>query len=120
MTLPSPQRFSLSFDVVLEGKETLLAGPGLKNIFLSQNMSPEFGTRSCVNAKLLSLLFFSAQGPFDKSYFECCSVWISLILRVQSGRLECRSQFFHFENVLVRVMMKSHSVSGLVIRLNFP
>ena len=44
---------------------------------------------------------------------------MSLILRSGLDDSMCRFQFFPFENDLVREMMKSHSVLGLVIRLIF-
>ena len=46
--------------------------------------------------------------------------WISRIPRSVLDDFKCRSQFFCFQNVHVREMVKSHSVLGLVIRLDFP
>ena len=51
---------------------------------------------------------------------HCWSVWLSLIVRSGLDDSKCRSQLFPCENVPVRQMMKSHSVLGLVIRLNCP
>ena len=47
-------------------------------------------------------------------------VWISLILRSGLDESDCRSQFSPFQNIPVCEMMKSHSESGLVIRLKYP
>ena len=44
---PVRNEFSLSFEVLIEGEETLLSG--------LENMILEFGARSCVSSQLMSL-----------------------------------------------------------------
>ena len=65
-------------------------------------MNVELCTRSCVNAKLLSLLFFHAQSPFDRSFLECRSVWVLLILRSGLDDSKCTSQFLLREHTCSR------------------
>ena len=103
---------SLSFDAVLEGEETLLAGLGLKNpCRFPENEPGILFTFLCkIQADVLAF-FFHAQRPFDRSFLACWSVWMT----PSEG-----PTFLFFENTLFREMMKSHSELGLVIRLFFP
>ena len=90
---------SLSFDEVVESDETLLADLGLKNLCRRTYIEPQN-----TNLKLCTR--------------SCGNVWISVILISGVDASKCSFHSFSFQNVLVREMMKSHSVLGLVIRLN--
>ena len=71
-----------SFDVVLESAETLLAGIDLKNFFSFSEYAPGNCAHFIVeNPCSFPCVFFHAQSSFDSSFFECWSVWSSLILR---------------------------------------
>ena len=79
---------SLSYDVGMEGEETLLSGLGLTN-----RTRLTLCTRSCVKHQTAFLVFLPCtnQNPFDGSFLECWSVWISPILKSGLDVSKCRS-----------------------------
>ena len=63
---------------------------------------------------------FPPQGPFDGSFLESWSVWISLILGSTLDDSTWKFCFFSpFQNIPFRELMESHSELSLVIRLGF-
>ena len=116
MEWSSQDHSALSFEVVVESEQTLLAAFGLKNLCrFSEYEAGTLYTLLCKYPSCFPCFFFHAQSPFERSFLECWSVCISLILKSGLDDSKCRSYFFCSENTLVREMMKSHSVLGLGI-----
>ena len=66
--------YSLPFDVVLEGEETLLAGNGLKNLFRVSEYEPKtLYTFLCGIQAAFHVFSSMLESPFDRSFFECWS-----------------------------------------------
>ena len=88
----------------------------------SQNTNLELHSRTCLKSKTdFPHHFFHAQTPFDRSLFECWSVWCLWYWVPVWMTLSVGPNFFLLQRVLVgETMMKSHWALGLVISLNFP
>ena len=92
---PESTMNALSFDVVKENEETLLAGLGLKNLFRFSEYE-RATLYFFVTSNLSSLLVPGC------SLLEGWSVWISLILRSSLDDFKCRSQISVFRRTCSR------------------
>ena len=112
----------LLLEVIIRNEEALLAGLGLKHLFRFSEYEP--GTLN------LNTFLCKIQAAFTVFSFmlrvhstDLSSNVRAFGFRILSGKVwmtpSVGSRFFSFENVLVREVMKSYSVLGLVIRLNY-